>query len=104
MTEFLKGTVRKGIQLSRALDFPTINVNNNFYTNYGAYIINHVSFGDGVAFVMPSLIEIHFFKDIDFNDKEINVSVVHKIKPPPTGMLHHFYKGLHNESFCNSST
>ena len=43
MLEVLEGKVRKGIQLSRALDFPTINVNNDCYTDYGAYIINHVS-------------------------------------------------------------
>lgn len=94
MLEVLEGKVRKGIQLSRALDFPTINVNNDCYTDYGAYIINHVLFGDGVALIMPSLIEIHFFTDINFNDEKIEVKVVRKIQPPTTGILHYFYEGL----------
>ena len=94
MLEVLEGKVRKGIQLSRALDFPTINVNNDCYTDYGAYIINHVLFGDGVALIMPSLIEIHFFTDINFNDEKIEVKVVRKIQPPTNGILHYFYEGL----------
>lgn len=95
MFEILEGEIRKGIQLSRALRFPTINVTNNFYTDYGAYIINHDLLGDGIAFVMPSLIEIHFFTDIiQFNDEKIKVKIIRKIQQPSTGILHHFYEGL----------
>ncbi|MCH1473528.1 MAG: riboflavin kinase [Bacteroidia bacterium] len=96
--DYLHGNVRKGIQLSRKLGFPTINVDNDMWgkDEYGAYIVNHIQYGDGIAFVMPSLAEIHFFNNIFFNDNTINVKIIRKINPPSTGVLHHFYKGLEN--------
>jgi ornithine lipid ester-linked acyl 2-hydroxylase len=96
MTEkILKGKVVKGIQLARVLDFPTINATNDSYTDYGVYIVSHVLFGDGVALVMPSYIEIHFFKNIPhFSEEKIEVKIVRKIPQPANGIMHYFYEGL----------
>lgn len=96
--DYLHGNVRKGIQLSRQLGFPTINVDNDRWgkDEYGVYVINHIQYGNGIAFVMPSLIEIHFFENVLFDDDTIDVKVVRKVNAPSTGILHHFYKGLDN--------
>ena len=47
-----------------------------------------------MAFVMPDLIEIHFFQEVDYKDNYISCNVIEKIPSPPNGILYCFYKGL----------
>lgn len=90
----IEGKTHSGIQLSRSVDYPTINaVNCNNYEP-GAFIIDNEHYGKGIAFVMPDLIEIHFFQETDYRDDYIRCNVVKKILPPPNGILYYFYKGL----------
>ena len=75
-------------------DYPTINmVNANDYET-GVFIINNNQYGKGMAFVMPDLIEIHFFQEVDYKDNYISCNVIEKIPSPPNGILYCFYKGL----------
>src|SRR5690606_15774556 len=93
---FFTGTVIKGKQLGRTIDFPTANIsipeNYKLIPQKGVYIVNSI-INDKMVYGMMNIgfnptvngenqtIEIHYF---DFNDdlynKEITVSILQRIR------------------------
>jgi hypothetical protein len=79
--------------LASKLGFPTINI----YTqseDCGVFAVDHPEYGQGVAFVMPNLTEIHFLKSVEKSPEYLECKVLHKVNPPENGILDYFYKGL----------
>lgn len=97
----IKGQVQSGLGLARQLGYPTVNLYQES-DNCGVFAINDKTHGPGIAFVMPSLTEIHFLAPVQGPIDEIEAEIVDWIDPPEHGILDYFYKGL--ESVKNSES
>ncbi|MFY0483113.1 bifunctional riboflavin kinase/FAD synthetase [Flavobacterium sp. PLA-1-15] len=94
---FLTGTVVKGKQLGRTIGFPTANIsikeNYKLIPQIGVYVVSCVINGKTIFGMMnigfnPTVsgqhqtIEVHYFDlNEDLYDKEIRVSILHRIRP-----------------------
>jgi len=96
----IKGQVQSGLGLARQLGYPTVNLYQKS-DNCGVFVIDDKNHGPGIAFVMPSLTEIHFLTPVHGPIDEIEAEIVDWIDPPENGILDYFYKGL--EHAKNSS-
>ena len=94
----IKGKTSKGMGMARQLGFPTANLNRTAKTNKcGVYTVEDKNYGKGLAFVMPSLTEIHFFNPIDEPIEEVDCKIIAKVKAPNRpykGILDYFYLGI----------
>lgn len=89
----IKGKVKSGLGLARQLGFPTVNLDIRS-RDCGVYIVKEDDYGDGVAFVMPNLTEIHFLSKPETIKTHLQCKVINKIDPPDNGILDYFYKGI----------
>jgi FAD synthase len=89
----IKGKRSPGLGLATYLGFPTINLYIES-EDTGVFIVEHEEYGEGVAFVMPSLTEIHFFNPVENPPDEIECKILNQIDPPENGILDYFCKGL----------
>ena len=91
----MRGKVFKGIGLASKIGFPTINITNEADVPSGLYLVNSPLYGDGIAFVLPHICEIHFMKDLIFKESYLECSIVQKVQPPNTdGVVDVFYNGI----------
>lgn len=95
----IKGRVSRGLGLARQLGYPTVNLYQES-DNCGVFVIDDKVQGPGIAFVMPSLTEIHFLMPLLGSVEEVEAEIVDRIEAPEGGILDYFYKGL--ESVKNS--
>lgn len=79
--------------LAGQLGFPTINLYHPS-EDCGVYIVKETEYGLGVAFIMPTMTEIHFFDPVGTPKEELEYDIIMKIEAPENGMLDYFYKGL----------
>ena len=100
MNETIKAERSDGEGIGRRIGFPTINISRTS-SNCGVYIVNEKDYGLGVAFIMPKLTEIHFFKDVNSFKKELEYTIKSEEEFGPDGILDFFYKGLKYEKFFN---
>lgn len=94
---FLTGTVVKGKQLGRTIGFPTANIsikeNYKLIPQIGVYVVSSV-INEKTIFGMMNIgfnptvngqhqtIEVHYFDlNEDLYDKEIRISILHRIRP-----------------------
>tara|TARA_B100001063_G_scaffold247146_1_gene290589 strand:- start:7765 stop:8079 length:315 start_codon:yes stop_codon:yes gene_type:complete len=101
----VKRKTDKGYGMARQLGFPTANLNVSTPTSMcGIYWIEDKNYGKGLAFVMPTLTEIHFLNQIDEEIKEVDYQITSKIEAPNRpykGILDYFYLGLSKASMDN---
>jgi FAD synthase len=91
----MRGKVFKGIGLASKIGFPTINIINELNIESGLYLVNSSQYGNGVAFALPHICEIHFMKDLEFKDDYLECSIIQKVQPPNTnGVVDVFYNGI----------
>jgi FAD synthase len=95
----IEGKPESGNGFARQLGYPTVNLYQKS-DNCGVFVIDDKVQGPGIAFVMPSLTEIHFLMPLLGPVDEIEAEIVDRIDPPENGILDYFYKGL--ESVKNS--
>jgi len=86
--------------LASKLGFPTINLYIQS-EDCGVFVVDHSEYGQGVAFVMPNLTEIHFMNPVEKSPEYLECKVLHKVDPPENGILDYFYKGL---SYAENAT
>ena len=94
----IKGKTNKGYGMAKHYGFPTANLNRTARTNKcGVFTVEDKNYGKGVAFIMPTLTEIHFFNHIDEPIEEVDCQIIAKVKAPNRpykGILDYFYLGL----------
>lgn len=82
-----------GLGLARKLGFPTVNLYHKS-VDCGVFLIDEVDHGEGIAFVMPNLTEIHFFSPVTEDKDDLEYEILSKVDAPRNGILEYFYKGL----------
>lgn len=102
MIEHIEGKVIRGMQLSRKIGFPTINISNEARVTPSLYLISHKEYGKGSALVLNRYCEIHFINDLEFKDDWLQVNVtqdlIHPHYPPIEGTgFRIFWDGIMKE-------